>query len=144
MVALTFYIFSLFLSYTDYKYYLVPNNMMIAMLLLMGVFAFFEDTILISSIVVSFLVFVFFVSLILINRTMTLGGGDIKYIAIVALYFSPLHFAYFLIVSGLLQSVQIYFAKNIQKNSQAYMVPAIFLGVVITDILLAMGLIPIK
>jgi len=118
--------------------------MMIAMLLLMGVFAFFEDTILISSIVVSFLVFVFFVSLILINRTMTLGGGDIKYIAIVALYFSPLHFAYFLIVSGLLQSVQIYFAKNIQKNSQAYMVPAIFLGVVITDILLAMGLIPIK
>lgn len=144
MFAITFYIFSLFLSFTDYKYYLVPNNMLKAMLLLMVLFGFFENSIHLSSLLVSFLVVAFFIVLILINRTMTLGGGDIKYIAIVALYFSPLVFAYFLIISGLLQSFQIFFAKNIQKKSQAYMVPAIFLAAVITDTLFVMGFIPIK
>lgn len=143
MFSITFYVFSLFLSFTDYKYYLVPNNMMKAMFVLMVIFGFLENSLQLSSVVVSFLVVVFFVGLILINRTMTLGGGDIKYIAIVALYFTPLLFAYFLIISGVLQSLQLYFSKSIQKKSQAYMVPAIFLAAVITDVLWVMGLIPI-
>lgn len=142
MFVITFYIFSLFLSFTDYKYYLVPNTMTKTMLALMVLFGLMEGELRVNSIIVSLIVIVFFVVLILIDKKMTLGGGDIKYIALVALFLSPLAFAYFLIVSGVLQAIHLTFTKNVLKKSEAYMVPAIFAAAVITDVAFKNGVLP--
>jgi len=142
MFTITFYVFSLFLSFTDYKYYLVPNTMTKAMLALMVLFGFLEGELKIASIIVALIVIVFFIILILIDKKMTLGGGDIKYIALVALFLSPLAFAYFLIVSGILQAVHLTYTKTVLKKNEAYMVPAIFLAAVFTDVAFKNGLLP--
>ncbi len=142
MFAITFYVFSLFLSFTDYKYYLVPNTMTKAMLALMIIFGLLEGQLQFNSIIVALLVIIFFVVLILINKEMTLGGGDIKYIALVALFLSPLAFAYFLIISGVLQAIHLAYTKQVLKRNEAYMVPAIFAAVVITDMAFKNGMLP--
>lgn len=142
MFTITFYIFSLFLSFTDYKYYLVPNIMTKSMLALMVIFGLLEGTLHINSIIVAFIVIVFFVVLILIDKKMTLGGGDIKYIALVALYLSPLEFAYFLILSGILQTLHLTYTKVVLKKNEGYMVPAIFLAAMLTDVAFKNGLLP--
>ncbi len=135
MFTIIFYIFSTVLSYTDFKKYLVPNNILLTMAIMLLIFGFFESKIYISSIVLSLGVLLFFIILMLINRQMILGGGDIKYMMLVALFLGLKPFAIFLIVTGLLQSIVLLFMQKIRKRRVAAMVPVMFVSVIIVDIL---------
>lgn len=135
MFAIIFYIFSALLSYTDYRKYLVPNNILLTMAIMLLVFGFFESKIYISSIILSLSVLLFFIILMLINRQMILGGGDIKYMMLVALFLGLKPFAVFLIVTGLLQTIVLLFMQKIKKRRVAAMVPVMFISVIIVQIL---------
>ncbi|UTJ06238.1 prepilin peptidase [Arcobacter roscoffensis] len=135
MFAIIFYIFSTVLSYTDYKKYLVPNNILLTMAIMLLIFGFFESKIYISSIVLSLVVLLFFITLMLINRQMILGGGDIKYMMLVALFLGLKPFAVFLIITGLLQTIVLLFMQKVKKRRVAAMVPVMFISVIIVNIL---------
>lgn len=135
MFAIIFYIFSTVLSYTDYKKYLVPNNILLTMAIMLLIFGFFESKIYISSIVLSLVVLLFFIALMLINRQMILGGGDIKYMMLVALFLGLKPFAVFLIITGLLQTIVLLFMQKVKKRRVAAMVPVMFISVIIVNIL---------
>jgi leader peptidase (prepilin peptidase) / N-methyltransferase len=134
--TISFYIFSLFLSFTDFKKFLVPNDLIITMSLMLLVFGFFESKIYISSIVLSLLILSFFIVIMLINRQFIIGGGDIKYMMIVGLYLGLSSFALFLIVTGILQTITLLYIQNVNKRKIAPMVPVMFLSVIITEILI--------
>ena len=135
MFTIIFYIFSLLLSYFDFKRFLVPNDIVISMSFMMIVFGFLNSNIYMSSIILCFVVLLFFIILLLINRHIILGGGDIKYMMIVALYLGVEPFALFLVVTGILQTITLLFIQKIKKRRIAPMVPVMFLSVVIVDIL---------
>ncbi len=135
MFAIIFYIFSTVLSYTDYKKYLVPNNILLTMAIMLLIFGFFESKIYISSIVLSLVVLLSFIALMLINRQMILGGGDIKYMMLVALFLGLKPFAVFLIITGLLQTIVLLFMQKVKKRRVAAMVPVMFISVIIVNIL---------
>ncbi|MDD2291151.1 MAG: prepilin peptidase [Aliarcobacter sp.] len=128
--------FSLFLSFTDFKKFLVPNDLIITMGLMLLVFGFFESKIYISSIILSLLILSFFIVIMLINRQFIIGGGDIKYMMIVGLYLGLSSFALFLIVTGILQTITLLYVQNVNKRKIAPMVPVMFLSVIITEILI--------
>jgi leader peptidase (prepilin peptidase) / N-methyltransferase len=134
--TISFYIFSLFLSFTDFKKFLVPNDLIITMSLMLLVFGFFESKIYINSIVLSLLILSFFIVIMLINRQFIIGGGDIKYMMIVGLYLGISSFALFLIITGLLQTITLLYIQNVNKRKIAPMVPVMFLSVIITEILI--------
>jgi leader peptidase (prepilin peptidase) / N-methyltransferase len=134
--TISFYIFSLFLSFTDFKKFLVPNDLIITMSLMLLVFGFLESKIYISSIVLSLLILSFFIVIMLINRQLIIGGGDIKYMMIVGLYLGLSSFALFLIVTGILQTITLLYIQNVNKRKIAPMVPVMFLSVIITEILI--------
>lgn len=133
MFTISFYIFSSFLSFTDYKKFLVPNNILIAMALMMIVFGLLNQNLYISSIVLSVLILLFFILLLLINPTQILGGGDIKYMMIVGLYLGVKLFPLFLIISGVLQTITLLYMKKIRKRRVAPMVPIMFFSVIIIE-----------
>jgi leader peptidase (prepilin peptidase) / N-methyltransferase len=135
MFGISFYIFSLFLSYTDFKKFLVPNDLIISMSVMLIIFGLIESKIYVSSIILVSLVLLFFIVIMLINKQMILGGGDIKYMMIVALYMGVKPFAIFLIVTGILQTITLLYTQKIKKRKIAPMIPPIFLSVVIVDIL---------
>jgi leader peptidase (prepilin peptidase)/N-methyltransferase len=135
MFIISFYIFSLFLSYTDCKRFIVPNSTLTAMLLMMIVFGFFDEKIYISSIVLCFLILLFFIVLLLVKPNMILGGGDIKYMIIVGFYLGIYNFPLFLIITGILQSLVLLYVKKRKKRKIAPMVPLMFTSVIIVDIL---------
>lgn len=143
MFTVSFYIFSSLLSYTDYKKFLVPNNILIAMSSMLILFGIFESKILISSIILSLLVLLFFIFLLLLKPTMILGGGDIKYMVIVAFYLGVKPFALFLIISGILQTITLLYVQNIKKRRIAPMVPIMFLSVIIVDSLVSLKIYPL-
>lgn len=144
MFAISFYIFSFILSYTDYKKFLVPNNLLLSMSLMLIIFGFFESKIYISSIILSFLVLLFFIILLLIKPKMILGGGDIKYMIIVAFYLGIEPFALFLIITGVLQTLTLLYIQNIKKRKIAPMIPVMFLSVIIVEILISFNIYPFK
>lgn len=135
MFTISFYIFSIFLSYTDFKRFVVPNNIVIAMTIMMLIFGYLESKIYISSILLSLGVLLFFILIILLKRDMILGGGDIKYMMIIALYLDIQSFALFLVFTGTLQTLSLLYIQKIRKHKIAPMVPLMFLSVVIVDIL---------
>lgn len=135
MTGIVFYIFSLFLSYSDCKSFTIPNVLIFTMFLMMTVFGVFESKIVFSSVVLSLLVLIFFILLLLIKPTMILGGGDIKYMMIVALYLGIFKFAFFLILTGILQTIFLVYKKRIRKRKIAPMVPIMFLSVILVEIL---------
>lgn len=144
MFSISFYIFSLFLSYTDFKKFLVPNDLLITMSIMLLTFGFLDSKIYISSIVLSLIVLLFFCAIMLINRNIILGGGDIKYMMLVALYLPLKSFALFLLVTGILQSLALLYVQQIKKRKIAPMVPMMFLAVVIVELLVLAELYPLK
>lgn len=144
MFTISFYIFSSILSYTDFKKFLVPNNILIAMALMLVTFGLFESKIYISSIILTFVVLLFFILLLLLKPTMILGGGDIKYLMITAFYLGVQPFALFLVITGILQSLTLFYVQNIKKRKIAPMVPMMFLSVIIVEILINLEIYPFK
>ncbi|MDD2886632.1 MAG: prepilin peptidase [Aliarcobacter sp.] len=136
--------FSLFLSFTDLKKFLVPNDLIITMSLMLLVFGFIESKIYISSIVLSLVILIFFIIVMLINRQFIIGGGDIKYMMIVGLYLGISSFALFLIITGLLQTITLLYIQNVNKRKIAPMVPIMFLSVILTEILVKYNIYTIK
>ncbi len=72
--------------------------------------------------------------------TIILGGGDIKYIMVVALYLQPLLFPLFLLITGLMQMIFLIYFQKVKKRKTAPMAPAIFLAVILTDLLYKLGI----
>ncbi len=144
MFIIIFYIFSFLLSYTDFKRFLVPNNIVITMTIMMLTFGFLNSSLALSSILLSIIVLIFFIVLLLLNRHIILGGGDIKYMMIVALYLGIEPFALFLIVTGVLQTIFLLFIQKIKKRKIAPMVPIMFLSVIIVDFLTLFKFYPFK
>jgi leader peptidase (prepilin peptidase) / N-methyltransferase len=106
------------------------------------VFGLIESKLYISSIILSFAVLLFFICIILINRQLILGGGDIKYMMIVALYLGVQSFALFLVITGLLQTFALIYVQYIKKRKVAPMVPIMFLSTIIVEILVFNGFYP--
>ena len=144
MFSITFYIFSLLLSYTDCKSFLVPNIVLFTMFLMMFFFGIIEDKIYISSFLVPLLILGFFVVLLLLNPKMILGGGDIKYMMVIGFYLPWLVFPLFLIVTGILQSAALLYTQNIKKRRVVSMVPLMFLSVVLTQFIVYLGFYPLR
>ncbi len=144
MFSISFYIFSLFLSYTDFKKFLVPNDLVLTMTLMLLVFGFLDSKIYISSIVLSLGVLIFFSALMLINRNMILGGGDIKYMMLIALFLPLKSFALFLLITGVLQTLALLYMQKIRKRKIAPMVPMMFLAVILVELLVLADLYPLK
>ena len=107
-------------------------------------FGFLDSKIYISSIVLSLVVLIFFCAIMLINRNIILGGGDIKYMMLVALYLPLKSFALFLLLTGILQSLALLYMQGIRKKKIAPMVPMMFLAVVIVELLVLADLYPLK
>lgn len=144
MFSIIFYIFSILLSFLDYKKFIVPNNVLLTMFIMLTTFGLFESKIYISSIVLPLLVLAFFIIVLLLDRGMILGGGDIKYMMIVAYYLDVKAFALFLVITGLLQTITLLFRQKVLKRRIAAMVPVMFLSVVIVELLVLSGIYPFR
>jgi Flp pilus assembly protein protease CpaA len=144
MTSVVFYIFSFLLSFTDYKSFRVPNVLIGTMSVVLLYFMIVENKVYMSSLIIPLVVLLFFIVLLILKPKMILGGGDIKYMMIVALYLPYIEFALFLVISGVLQSVVLLYIQNIKKRKIAPMVPIMFLSVILTEIFVVIGLYPIK
>lgn len=142
MFEIVFYVFSALLSYLDYRRYIVPNVILLTLLLMLVVFGFIENRLNIYSIAISLSILLFFSGIILINRKMVLGGGDIKYMMIIAIFLDPMLFPFFLVITGILQSAFLVFAQVVQKKQKSAMVPAMFIAVIISIQLQHSSLLP--
>ena len=132
MFEIIFYVFSSVLAYLDYKKFIVPNNILLTLLVMLIVFGFFENRLNVNSFLISFALLLFFCALILIRPKMVLGGGDIKYIMVVAIFLEPILFPFFLIITGVVQTIFLVHAQMIQKKRYAAMVPAMLISVMLS------------
>lgn len=144
MFVISFYIFSLFLSYTDFKKFIVPNDLILTLTLMLIVFGLLESKIYISSIILVLCILALFIGILLINRTQILGGGDIKYMMLVGLFLGLEKFFLFLIISGVLQSLALLYKQQIKKRRVAPMVPMMFLAVILVEILITLNIYSLK
>ena len=142
MFSFVFYLFSFLLSYLDYKRFIVPNIILVTCFLLLLFFGFFEQQLNIYSFLISILVLLFFTGLILLKPTMILGGGDIKYMMLVAIYIKPMLFPMFLLVTGIVQTLFLLYKQLYKKRRVAPMVPAMFIAVFITEVLFIFNIYP--
>ena len=133
MFEIIFYVFSFILAYIDYKKAIVPNDILLSMFLMLVIFGILESKLNIISFFIALLVLFFFSILVLINRKMILGGGDIKYMMVVAIFIEPLLFPFFLVITGIFQSILLIFVKTVDQKNSAVMVPSMVLSVVISD-----------
>jgi Flp pilus assembly protein protease CpaA len=133
--TLSFYIFSIFLSYTDCTKFKIPNLILGTLFLFLLVFGYFENQLNLYSFVVSLLILLFFVIILLVAPRMILGGGDIKYMMVIAIYLSPLIFPLFLLLSGIIQMLLLIFIQKFKRRKIAPMAPAMFIAVVVTELL---------
>jgi len=138
--SLSFYIFSLFISFFDCKKRLIPNQLLITLTVLLIIFGYYENNLNLYSFAISLSILIFFVIIIIAIPRMILGGGDIKYFMVVAIYLPPLYFPLFLLFSGIAQFIFLFYFQKIKKRRTAPMGPAIFLAVVVTDIINYLGL----
>jgi len=107
------------------------------------IFGLFEKKIYVSSIVLVLGVLLFFIAVMLINRQLILGGGDIKYMMVVALYLGISSFALFLVITGILQTLALLYVQKIRKRKIAPMVPMMFLSTIIVELSVAFHLYPL-
>ncbi len=138
-----FYIFSFLLSYTDCTKFRVSNKILFIMTLLLLFFGVIEEKIYITSFIMPLIVIIFFIILLLLKPTMILGGGDIKYMMVIAFFLPYLMFPLFLIVTGILQTVALLYTQNIRKRKIVAMVPIMFLSVLVTQIITFFGYYPL-
>ena len=73
---------------------------------------------------------------------MILGGGDIKYMMLVALFIPPILFPLFLLLAGVVQTLFLLYFQQIKKRRVAPMVPAMFLAVILSEIAFSLGVYP--
>lgn len=139
MFSFVFYMFSLLLSYTDCKKFLVPNSILVAMFIMLLYTGWLENQISLGSFLMALLVLLFFIVLLLLQPKMILGGGDIKYMMIVAFYLPFLAFPLFLIVTGVLQTFALLYTQRIKKRRIVAMVPVMFASVIITQVIISLG-----
>ena len=133
MFDIIFYVFSSLLAYLDYKKFIVPNVIVLTLFVMLIIFGLFESRLNIYSIFISLAILLFFSGIILINRKMVLGGGDIKYMMIIAIFLEPILFPFFLVITGIVQSFFLIFAQAVRKKSKAAMVPAMLISVIISQ-----------
>ncbi len=127
MFEIIFYVFSILLAYLDYKKFIVPNNILLTLFIMLIIFGLFEDRLNINSFFISFALLILFSALMVLNQKMILGGGDIKYIMVVAIFLEPILFPFFLIITGIVQTIFLIYAQIVQKKQKAAMVPAMLL-----------------
>lgn len=108
------------------------------------IFGLVESKLYISSIVLSLIILIFFIVIMLINPQFIIGGGDIKYMMIVGLYLGVSSFALFLIITGILQTITLFYIQKVNKRKIAPMVPIMFLSVIIVEILIKYNFYTIK
>ena len=134
MITLTFYIFAFILSYIDFRRFLVPDLLLLTMTIMLLFFKIVENQIYVSSFITPLLVLVIYIIILLLFPKSILGGGDIKYSLVIAFYLTPLGFAYFLVISGILQSVAIFINQKIRKRKILPMVPIMTISVIICEL----------
>ncbi len=142
LFTFVFYLFSFIVSYLDCRYFTVPNILLATCALLLVFVGFFEQQLNIYSFVISISVLLFFVILILIKPTMILGGGDIKYMMLVAIYIKPMLFPLFILVTGIVQTIFLIYKQFYKRRRVAPMVPAMFISVIITEVLFIFNIYP--
>jgi len=121
------------LAYLDFKKYIVPNSILLTLFCMLIIFGLLENRLNINSFFIAFALLVFFSGLMLINRKMILGGGDIKYIMVVAIFLEPILFPFFLIITGVVQSLFLIFIQFICKKEKTAMVPGMLLSVLLSQ-----------
>lgn len=133
--SLSFYIFSLLLSYTDCTRYKIPNITSLALFIFLIIFGFLENSLNQYSLLISFTILIFFVIILLALPKTILGGGDIKYMMLIAIYLEPILFPLFMITTGIMQMLFLLYFQKIKRRRVAPMAPAMFISVIITEIL---------
>jgi Flp pilus assembly protein protease CpaA len=74
---------------------------------------------------------------------MILGGGDIKYMMVVAFFLPYLLFPLFLIITGILQSLALLYTQQIKKRHIVPMIPIMFFSVFLTQLIAYLGYYPL-
>lgn len=128
------------LAYYDCTKFKVPNKILGALFVSLLIFGYVEDKLDIYSFAISFFVLLFFVVLMIIKPKMILGGGDIKYMMVIAIFLEPILFPLFILVTGIVQSLFLIYKQLYKKRRVAPMVPAMVLSVAITQLLHYFGL----
>jgi leader peptidase (prepilin peptidase) / N-methyltransferase len=141
-VGIAFYIVSLFLVYFDCKRYIVPNELILVLFLFVVVFGIIDSSLGFFSLVLPVALLVLF-WLISLTKLGYVGGGDIKYLLVVALYLEPLVFAIFLVMSGVLQLLFLVFYKKVKKRRFAPMIPAMVVAVALSEVAYRVGVFPL-
>lgn len=136
---LSFYIFSFLLSYTDCTRYKIPNITLSTLLIFLIIFGYLENQLNLYSFIISTLILIFFVIILLVMPKSILGGGDIKYMMVIAIYIEPLLFPLFLLFTGLIQMLFLIFFQKIKKRRVAPMAPAMFISVILTKLFFILG-----
>lgn len=137
---LSFFIFSVLISYTDCTRLRIPNITVITLFLFLVIFGFIENQLVLTSFIVSIIILIFFVIILLIMPKVILGGGDIKYMMIIAIYLNPLLFPLFLLLTGIIQMLFLIFYQKYKKRRVAPMAPAMFLAVIVSKIFFMLGI----
>jgi Flp pilus assembly protein protease CpaA len=136
---LSFYIFSFLLSYTDCTKYKIPNITLTALLIFLIIFGYLENQLNLYSFIISTAILIFFVIILLSIPKSILGGGDIKYMMVIAIYIEPLLFPLFLLLTGLIQMLFLMFFQKFKKRRVAPMAPAMFISVILTKLFFILG-----
>lgn len=142
--TLSFYIFSILFAYTDCTKYKIPNISVLTLFIFLLLFGFFENKLNLYSFITAFTILFFFIIILLIMPRIILGGGDIKYMVLVAIFLEPLLFPLFLLLTGIVQLIFLLYFQKIKKRRVAPMAPAMFLAVIFTQILYSCDLYLIK
>lgn len=132
---LSFFIFSSLLSYTDCTRLRIPNLTLITLFIFLVIFGYLEDQLFLNSFIVSLFVLIFFVIILILMPKAILGGGDIKYMMVIAIYLEPILFPLFLLVTGIVQLLFLIFFQKFKKRRTAPMAPAMFIAVILSKIL---------
>ena len=142
LFTLSFYIFSIFLSYTDCTKFKIPNIILGTLLLFLLIFGYLENQLSFYSFLISLSILLFFVIILLVAPRIILGGGDIKYMMVIAIYLNPLLFPLFLLLSGITQMMMLIFIQKFKRRKVAPMAPSMFIAVVITELLVKYQIYP--
>ena len=136
---ISFFIFSILLSYLDCTKYKIPNITLFTLFIFLITFGFLENSINLYSFALALVILVFFVIILILMPKAILGGGDIKYIMVIAIYLEPILFPLFLLCTGLCQMLFLIYYQKVKKRRVAPMAPAIFLAVIICQSLNSFG-----
>ena len=144
MFEIIFYVFSFILAYLDFKKFIVPNNILLTLVVMLIIFGVFENRLNMNAFLIATALVLFFSSLIIVNKNMVLGGGDMKYMLVVAIFLEPFVFPFFLIITGVMQTIFLTFAQVVQKKQKAAMVPAMLISVILSNFLYSSSFFPFK